>query len=133
MLKPVVAIDRYFPLRASEGARYYVKDKVILMDPQTDAAALVAKGVRFVTEKFVTAEAFAEQAAALTGEETEFVVVPQGMAYVENSVVLDESLLHKYGPSLYIDGNLQLDAASTALLSRIERLHVAGGVRLRCV
>lgn len=130
VLKPEVTIDRYFHIRASKGARYYVKDKVVLTDPQADAAALVAKEVRFVTEKFVTAEAFVEQAAALTGEDTELVVVPQGMAYVENGATLDEALLQRYGASLYIDGNLQLDEASTPLLSRIERLHVAGSVRL---
>lgn len=130
VLKPVFVIDKYFPVRAVQGARYYAKDKVILTDPQVDCAALASKGVRFVTERFLVAEEKLAEAVALVSEDVELEVVPQNWSYVGNSVTLDETLLQKYGSRLYIDGDLSLNAESPRFLSRIEELQVRGNVKL---
>lgn len=129
-LEPVFTIDKYFPLRAKEGNRYYVRSKLVLADPQVNAAMLSAKKVQFVTNKLVVRESMIEQAINLVDETVKLEVIPDGWAYMNSDAELDETLLSKYGNCLYIDGNLKLSAESTPLLERIEKLHVNGNVSL---
>ena len=53
ILNDTFIVDKYFPLRAKEGNKYYVKDKVIIQDKSVDLQKLVEKNVRFVTEQLI--------------------------------------------------------------------------------
>jgi len=129
-LDSAFTLDRYFLLRARKGGQYYADEKVILIDPQIDAEKLMAKELRFLTKKLITAEKYVEEACTLIDETVKLTVIPEGWSYVSDSAELNEALLQKYGTSLWIDGDLTLYAASTPLLPQIQNLHVEGTVEL---
>ena len=62
-------------------------------------------------------------------------MVPEGCAFVNDDLKLDGAALRKYGPKLYINGDLTLDANSKDVLGQVEFLRVSGSVKLpaRCV
>lgn len=130
VLKPEFEADRYFHLRAREGARYYAERKVLLTDPETDIQALAEKKVHFVTRNAVILEKLVAQAIALFDEETDIAVVPEGFAYIKDDARLDETLLRRYGGRLFIGGDLQLDENSDACLQQVEKLIIQGKVQL---
>ena len=43
ILNDTFIVDKYFPLRAKEDNKYYVKDKVIIQDKSVDMQKLVEK------------------------------------------------------------------------------------------
>lgn len=129
-VKPKFTIDRFFPIRARENGCYFAEEKVLLLDPQVDLAALTAKNVTFVTPAFLTTEALAPAALGMFNEKTELELIPADFAYVDGDVTLNEALLQKYGGRLYIDGNLTLNADSTPLIDRMEGLYVNGDITL---
>ena len=79
ILNDTFIVDKYFPLRAKEGNKYYVKDKVILQDKSVDLQKLVEKNVRFVTEQLIIPEEMVESCIELFDEKVDFVVIPAGM------------------------------------------------------
>ena len=129
-LGAVVTPDRYFSIRAREKAIYYVDRKVFLTDPEVDLPALVEKGIRFLTKRFVVPQERVEQALPLFDEKVEMTVVPTGLSCVCGDACLDEALLRKYGNRLYIDGNLHLDKNSRECLEMLERIQIRGEVKL---
>lgn len=130
LLKPEFTVDRYFPVRAKEGAAYYVGRKLMLTDPEADLEQLAAKKVRFVTRRAICPEERMAQALLLVDDQVELTVVPTGYSYAGQDTVLDEALLRKYGACLFIDGSLTLNRESTPLFDRIEKLYVSGEVKL---
>ena len=57
-------------------------------------------------------------------------MVPEGCAFVNDDLKLDGAALRKYGPKLYINGDLTLDANSKDVLGQVEFLRVSGSVKL---
>ena len=108
ILNDTFIVDKYFPLRAKEGNKYYVKDKVILQDKSVDLQKLVEKNVRFVTEQLIIPEEMVESCIELFDEKVNFVVIPAGMALHYGDAVLNEELLKKEGDSIYVYGNLKV-------------------------
>ena len=108
ILNDTFIVDKYFPLRAKEGNKYYVKDKVILQDKSVDMQKLVEKNVRFVTEQLIIPEEMVESCIELFDEKVNFVVIPAGMALHYGDAVLNEELLKKEGDSIYVYGNLKV-------------------------
>ncbi len=129
-LKKEFEADRYFHLRAKNGAKYYAERKVLLTDPEVNMQALAEKEVRFVTKKAIVLERLAAQAVELFDEERDLVVIPEGFAYVKGDAHLDGMLLRRYGGCLFIDGNLRLDDNSDTCMQQVERLIVEGKVQL---
>lgn len=129
-LKPVFVIDKYFPLRARQGGKYYAEQKVILADTDVDVEALAGKKVRFVTDYFLVREELAPQAVAMFDESVEMDVIPSDMAYIGDGARLNEALVLKYGKRLYIDGDLTLEDESENCFGMVEKLWVNGDVRL---
>ncbi len=123
-------IDRYFPLRARQNGRYYAKDTVLLTDTEADIQPLLEKSIRFKTSRFVVAQKHLEAAVSMFDENVALTVVPSGFVFVDGDVELTDSLLAKYGKSLYIYGHLTLPKDSLPLLSQIEKLYVDGNVNL---
>ena len=110
ILNDTFIVDKYFPLRAKEDNKYYVKDKVIIQDKSVDMQKLVEKNVRFVTEQLIIPEEMVESCIELFDEKVNFVVIPAGMALHYGDAVLNEELLKKEGYTL-----LTCDSGTKAL------------------
>ena len=108
ILNDTFIVDKYFPLRAKEDNKYYVKDKVIIQDKSVDMQKLVEKNVRFVTEQLIIPEEMVESCIELFDAKVNFVVIPAGMALHYGDAVLNEELLKKEGDSIYVYGNLKV-------------------------
>ena len=72
ILNDTFIVDKYFPLRAKEDNKYYVKDKVIIQDKSVDMQKLVEKNVRFVTEQLIIPEEMVESCIELFDEKVNF-------------------------------------------------------------
>ena len=126
-------MDKYFPLRAREGRRYYVKDAVIVQDKSADMEKLVQKNVQFITRQLIVPEEMAEACVELFDEKTEFTVTPAGMTLHYGDTVLNEQLIEKNGDRIYVYGNLTIPDNSNlrALSDSITKLTVKGNVTLK--
>lgn len=126
-------IDKYFPLRAREGSRYFAKNTVIIKDDNVDVTKLAAKKVQFITEKLVILESKLEDALSMFDEHTELVVVPEGMKLVYGDSVLNEELICKEGKKLFVYGDLQVaeNVDAAALSEMLEKLMVKGSLKLK--
>lgn len=129
-LKPVFAIDKYFPIRAKQDGKYYVDHKVVLTDTDVDVEALAAKKIQFVTERFLVREEYVSKTIGMFEENVEMDVIPTGFAYIGEDAELNESLVQRYGKCLYIDGDLILKDGSERCFDKVEKIMVNGDVRL---
>lgn len=129
LLKRTAVLDRTFALRA-KPALYWAARRVVLLDGALDLAALAAKGARFAAPQAIVAESLAERAVPLFGEETDFVVVPDGTAFFQDDAELTPALLRRRGVKLYVQGDLRLSDESAPLLPRLEYCRVTGTVLL---
>ena len=128
-LKSTFIVDRTFKLRAKAG-QFYAKRRVVLLDEASEPAALCSKGVQFCTRTAVLAESLAEKALPMFSPDAEIHIVPDGCAFVDDDVTLNEALIKRWGSKLYIAGDLVLDAQSASLLGTLEYLKVLGSVQL---
>lgn len=133
ILDDTFIVDKYFPLRAREGRRYYVKDAVIVQDKSADMEKLVQKNVQFITRQLIVPEEMVEACVELFDEKAEFTVTPAGMALHYGDAVLNEQLIEKNGDHIYIYGNLTIpDNANLRVFSAsITKLTVKGNVMLK--
>lgn len=133
ILDKTFIMDKYFPLRAKEGSRYYVEKMVVIRDKKVDLAKLVQKHVQFVTKRLIVPECMVEDSSFLFDEQTDFVVVPEGMGLIYGDAVLDEQLVKKEGSKLYVYGSVKLDenCDMDSLGKSLEKLIVKGTVTLR--
>ena len=79
ILNDTFIVDKYFPLRAKEDNKYYVKDKVIIQDKSVDMQSQ-SKKCPVVTEQLIIPEEMVESCIELFDEKVNFVVIPAGMA-----------------------------------------------------
>lgn len=128
-LKNTTVLDRTFPLRAKQDAKYYASRRVVALDSGIDFAKLAEKNVQFVTKKLLIAEGLAEAALPLFDEQAEVLILPDGCAFVNGGSTLDEALLRRYGGKLYINGDLTVNRQSAPLLDQMEYLQVNGDIR----
>ncbi len=119
-------LDEYFPLRAKKDGRYYAAKRVTVK-PAVDVQKLIDRNVRFQTPTLLVPEEKAEQCAEIFDEQTQFVVVPKGMALLDGDTKIDAMLLRKYGKRLFVYGDAALGSGFEAL----EKLIVKGEVRVK--
>lgn len=133
ILDDTFIMDKYFPLRAREGRKYYVKDMVIVQDKSADMEKLVQKNVQFITHQLIVPEEMAEACVELFDEKAEFTVTPAGMTLHYGDAVLNEQLVEKDGDCIYVYGNLTIpdNANLRALSDSITKLTVKGNVTLK--
>lgn len=133
ILDDTFIMDKYFPLRAREGRKYYVKDVVIVQDKSADMEKLVQKNVQFITRQLIVPEEMAEACVELFDEKAEFTVTPAGMTLHYGDAVLNEQLVEKDGDCIYVYGNLTIpdNANLRALSDSITKLTVKGNVTLK--
>lgn len=129
LLKSTAVLDTLFLVRARD-ALYWAAKRIVAVDAKLDGEALAAKGARFSTPEAILSERLAPVLAPLFDEETDLVVVPDGTAVVRDDLELTDAALRRYGPKLYVLGDLTLTEASRAALDGLEYLHVAGDVTL---
>lgn len=125
VLKRNAVIDRLFALRA-KNSLYWSAKRMIMVDPQLDAAALEKKGASFSTKEVVIAESKVEAMIGLIDEKADIIIVPDGTAVVLDDVELDELVLKKHGNKLYVVGDLKVREDAADVLSQLEYLNVRG-------
>lgn len=133
MLDSVFTIDKYFPLRAREGSKYYVGSRVIIKDESVDITRLVEKKVHFETKRLLVLESKIEDSVPLFDESVDFIVIPNGMKLIDDDIVLNEEFIRNEGSRLFIYGDVKVDkkADMNALRNNIEKLIIKGTVSLR--
>lgn len=125
VLKRNAVIDRFFALRA-KNSLYWSGKRMIMVDPQLDAAVLEKKGASFSAKEVILTESKVEAMVGLIDEHADIVIVPDGTAVILDHVELSEMILKKYGTKLYIIGSLTVKEEAAALLDRLEYLNVRG-------
>ena len=127
VLKRNAVIDKVFALRA-RNKRYWSAKRMIMVDPELDAAALAAKGATFSTKEVILAQAKVEELIGLIDETAEIVIVPDGTSVIRDDVALEDALIRKYGTKLYILGDLRIPKEAGEALAQLEYLNVQGDV-----
>ena len=125
LLKRTAVIDRLFALRA-KNSLYWSSKRMIMVDPQLDAAVLEKKGAAFSTKEVILAESKVEEMIGLIDEKAEIVIVPDGTAVVLDDVELNEMTLKKYGTKLYIIGDLKVKEDAAETIEKMEYLNIQG-------
>lgn len=125
ILKRNAVIDRLFALRA-KNSLYWSAKRMIMVDPQLDAAVLEKKGATFSTKQVIIAESKVESMIELIDEKAEIIIVPDGTAVVLDDVELNEMTLKKYGTKLYIVGDLKVKEDGADILPQVEYLNIQG-------
>lgn len=133
ILDSTYIVDKYFPMRAKEGMKYYAENRVIIQDKTVALEKLVQKNVQFITKQLIVSEELVELCAELFDEKVEFAVIPAGMTLHYGDADLNEQLLEKEGSSIYVYGNLSVpeNIEVEALSNAIIRLVVRGNVILK--
>lgn len=131
MLGKEFVVDRYFPIRAKEGGKYYAAKRIEITDAAVDMEVLVKKGVHFKTKELYVLEEKLKDCAELFDEEVRFQVIPTGFAFVKGFTILDQNMIRKYGKSFYIEGDLLLEKEAKEVLQYIENLYILGTLYLR--
>lgn len=133
ILDDTFIVDKYFPMRAKAGKKYYVKNKVIVQDKEVDLEKLVQKNVQFVTKQLIISEEMVESSVELFDEQVDFVVIPAGMALHYGNAILNEQLLEKEGSNIYVYGKLTVpdDIEMEVLINAITKLVVKENVVLK--
>ena len=122
-------LDRYFPIRAEEGGKYFVK-KVEITDTAVDTALLIKKGVHFKTKEVYVLEEKLQDCIKLFDEEVQFYVIPNGYCFIKEDAVLNKEFLLKYGNRIYSRNSFIIEARSKEALQQLEGLHVNGTLYL---
>lgn len=125
VLKRNAVIDKVFALRAKKKL-YWSAKRMIMVDPELDAAALAAKGATFSTKEVILAQSKVEALIDLIDEQAEIVIVPDGTAVIRDDVELNDMVLKKYGTKLYIIGDLRVPKEAGEALAQLEYLSVQG-------
>ena len=125
VLKRNAVIDKTFVLRAKKKL-YWSAKRMIMVDPELDAAALAAKGATFSTKEVILAQSKVEALIDLIDEQAELVIVPDGTAVIRDDVELNDMVLKKYGTKLYIIGDLHVPKEAGEALAQLEYLSVQG-------
>lgn len=125
VLKRNAVIDRFFALRAKQKL-YWSAKRMIMVDPQLDAAALEKRGAAFSAKEVILAESKAESLIGLIDEKAEIIIVPDETSVITDDVELDGMTLKKYGTKLYIVGDLKLTQDEEDVLGKLEYLNIRG-------
>lgn len=124
-----LTIDEGFASCAVPGKRYFVTGKVSALTQGMDV--LAQKGVRIQGASLIVREHNVQAAQAVwCGSVSAVRPIPEGLAYVEKSLMLDRVALRRYGKALYVDGNCFVAESLTAqqLQNGLTKLMVAGCV-----
>ena len=133
ILDNTFVLDKYFPLRARTGSKYYVENMVVIQDKNVDLRNLVQKNVQFITNRLLILENMVQDSVELFDEKVEFIVVPADMALIYGNIVLNEQLVEKEGSKIYVYGSVKLDENCDLekIKNTLEKLVVNGNITLK--
>ena len=129
VLKRSAVIDKLFALRA-KNSLYWSARRMVMVDPQLDAAKLEAKGATFSSREAIIAESKVEEMIGLIDEKAEIIIVPDGTSVVLDDLEMDEMTVKKYGTKLYIIGDLKVTEESRDALEQMTYLNVRGDAKV---
>lgn len=129
VLNGTVKLDKSFLIRA-QNRLYWTEKQFVAVDAKLDVDALAAKGAHFAAPKAVIAEGLAEKLVPLFAEDTELVILPEGVALVDDDLKLTAASIRRYGGRLYVTGDVNIPAESAGALEKVEYLHVNGDVTI---
>lgn len=129
VLKGTVKLDKGFLIRA-QSRLYWTEKQFVAVDAKLDVDALAAKGARFAAPKAVIAEPLAEKLVPLFTEDTELVILPEGVTFVDDDLKLTPATVRRYGSKLYVTGDVNIPAESGKALEKVEYLHAGGDVTI---
>lgn len=127
VLKRNAVIDRTFALRARKKL-YWSAKRMVMVDPNLDAAALAAKGAAFSAKQVILAESKVESLIDLIDEKAEIVIVPDGTAVILDDLELTDLTGKKHGGRLYVLGDVKIQKDAGEVLARMEYLNIQGDV-----
>ena len=130
LLNKTEQLDKYFPIKAREGAIYYVEKKIIILDETFDVDKLLEKKVSFTTTKLVIRENLLEKMLPLFPANVELVVIPLGVAYVPEDAVIDDIFIKQFGNKIFIDGNAKIVETAIPYLSQLDYLEVVNEISI---
>ena len=128
VLKRNAVIDKLFVLRA-KNSLYWAGRRMIMVDPELDAAKLKAKGATFSTKEAIISQSKVEALIDLIDEKAEIIIVPDGTAVVLDDITLDEAALRRYGKQLYVIGDVTVPKNADAL-DELKYLNVRGDMKV---
>ena len=129
VLKGTVKLDKGFLIRA-QSRLYWTEKQFVAVDAKLDVDALAAKGARLAGPKAVIAEPLAEKLVPLFTEDTELVILPEGVTFVDDDLKLTPAAVRRYGSKLYVTGDVNIPAESGKALEKVEYLHAGGDVTI---
>ena len=131
MWEATAMLDASFPLRAT-ASWYWAAKRFVLVDPAlaAQAAAMAARPMRFTAPRAILAASLVPTLAPLFDADCDLTVVPDGTAFIDDDLTLTPARLRRWGPRLYVTGDLDLMKADAALLRQLESLTVEGDVLL---
>ncbi len=131
MWEATAMLDASFPLRAT-ASWYWAAKRFVLVDPAlaAQAAAMAARPMRFTAPRAILAASLVPTLAPLFDADCDLTVVPDGTAFIDDDLTLTPARLRRWGPRLYVTGDLDLMKADAALLGQLESLTVEGDVLL---
>lgn len=127
VLKRNAVIDRTFALRA-KNKLYWSAKRMVMVDPNLDAAALGAKGAAFSAKEAILAESKVESLIDLIDEKAEIVIVPDGTAVILDDLELTDLTVKKHGTRLYVVGDVKIQKEAREALAQLEYLNIQGDV-----
>ena len=123
-------LDKYFPMRATNGSGYFAASYIYDADLETNFSMLAEKNIKFHTDKIYIRKSHLEAGLSLFNIEAEINEVPDICTIVQGNVVLDESFITAYGTNPYVIGNLDIPKESKEILNSLESLTVDGTIKV---
>lgn len=124
-----VTLERTFALRAKPGALYHVSRYIVALSEDIDFDKLAEKDVRFTAKTLFVTESLVEKAMPLFDENAEIVILPDGCAFVDDDLTLDETVPALYGSRIYVNGDAEL-LRDGAWLDGLSYLRVGGCLQI---
>lgn len=128
VLKRNAVIDRLFALRA-RNRLYWSAKRMILVDPELDAAALRDKGVALRAPEIIIAQSKVEPLIDRIDEKADIIVVPDGTSVLLDDLTLDRAALRRHGKKLYVIGDVTVPESGD-VLEELEYLNIRGDARV---
>ncbi|MBE5841881.1 MAG: hypothetical protein E7304_10815 [Butyrivibrio sp.] len=123
-------LDKYFPMRATNGSGYFAASYIYDADLETNFSMLAEKNIKFHTDKIYIRKSHLEAGLSLFNIEAEINEVPDICTIVQGNVVLDESFITAYGTNPYVIGNLDIPKENKEILNSLESLTVNGTIKV---
>lgn len=127
VLKGSAVIDKTFLLRAKKK-RYWSAKRMVMVDPELDAAALAGKGATFSTKEVILSGDKVESLLDCIDEKAELIIVPRGTRVILDDVELNEGTVKRYGRKLCVIGDVQISREDGGVLKELEYLNVHGKI-----